>query len=59
MCYYKEWDQIKVKILDATLFLADKADFAGMNQAWDAWVAKGARQYVVPFVLNSCILNIK
>lgn len=49
----------KSKILDATLFLADKADFAGMNQAWDAWVAKGSRQYVVLFRLNSCILNIK
>ncbi len=32
----------KSKILDATIFLADKADFAGMNTAWDAWVAKGS-----------------
>lgn len=32
----------KTKILDATIFLADKADFAGMNKAWDAWVAKGS-----------------
>lgn len=31
----------KTRILDATLFLADKADFAGMNEAWDAWVSKG------------------
>nr|WP_309301089.1 RidA family protein [Providencia alcalifaciens] len=32
----------KSKILDATIFLADKADFAGMNQAWDAWVVAGS-----------------
>lgn len=32
----------KTKILDATIFLANKEDFAGMNQAWDAWVAKGS-----------------
>lgn len=25
-----------------TIFLADKADFEGMNKAWDAWVAKGS-----------------
>lgn len=28
----------KSKILDATLFLVDKADFPAMNRAWDAWV---------------------
>lgn len=28
----------KSRVLDATIFLADKADFAGMNAAWDAWV---------------------
>ncbi|OKP02221.1 RidA family protein [Xenorhabdus eapokensis] len=32
----------KSKILDATIFLADKADFAGMNAAWDAWVVAGS-----------------
>ncbi|KLN96403.1 RidA family protein [Moellerella wisconsensis] len=32
----------KSKILDATIFLADKADFSGMNQAWDAWVVAGS-----------------
>ncbi|MDC9592992.1 RidA family protein [Xenorhabdus sp. IM139775] len=32
----------KGKILDATIFLADKADFAGMNIAWDAWVVAGS-----------------
>ena len=28
----------KSKILMAQIFLADLADFAGMNQVWDAWV---------------------
>ncbi|MBW2934647.1 Rid family hydrolase, partial [Klebsiella pneumoniae] len=28
-------------ILDATIFLADKNDFAAMNKAWDAWVVAG------------------
>ncbi|MBE8595100.1 RidA family protein [Xenorhabdus sp. BG5] len=32
----------KSKILDATIFLADKADFAGMNAAWGAWVVAGS-----------------
>lgn len=31
----------KTRILDATLFLADSADFAEMNRAWDAWVVAG------------------
>lgn len=31
----------KSRVLDATIFLADKADFAGMNAAWDAWVVDG------------------
>lgn len=31
----------KERILDATIFLADKADFAAMNTAWDNWVADG------------------
>ena len=31
----------KTKILMAQIFLADMADYAGMN-AWDAWVAPGA-----------------
>ncbi|PHM30207.1 RidA family protein [Xenorhabdus innexi] len=31
----------KSKIIDATIFLADKTDFAGMNAAWDAWVVAG------------------
>ncbi len=31
----------KSRILDATIFLADKSDFAAMNKAWDAWVVAG------------------
>ena len=32
----------KTRILRAQVFLADIADFDGMNVAWDAWVAAGA-----------------
>ncbi|AWK41917.1 RidA family protein [Photorhabdus laumondii subsp. laumondii] len=32
----------KSKIIDATLFLADGKEFAGMNAAWDAWVIAGS-----------------
>lgn len=31
----------KSNIVDATIYLADMADYAGMNLAWDAWVAQG------------------
>ena len=31
----------KTRILRAQIYLADIADFAGMNQAGDAWVAAG------------------
>lgn len=31
----------KTKILSAQIFLADIADFAAMNSAWDAWVPAG------------------
>lgn len=31
----------KSSILDATIFLADKNDFAAMNKAWDACVVAG------------------
>ena len=31
----------KTRILMAQIFLADLADFPGMNTAWDAWVAAG------------------
>lgn len=32
----------KSNILRAEIYLADMADFAGMNQAWEAWVPAGA-----------------
>ena len=31
----------KTRILRAQVYLADIADFAGMNAAWDAWVPPG------------------
>lgn len=31
----------KERILSAQIWLADMADFAGMNAAWDAWVPAG------------------
>ena len=31
----------KTRILMAQIFLADLADFAGMNAVWDAWVPAG------------------
>jgi len=31
----------KSRILMAQIFLVDLADFEGMNEAWDAWVAQG------------------
>lgn len=31
----------KNMLLDVTIFIADKADFGAMNQAWDEWVVKG------------------
>lgn len=31
----------KSRILMAQIFLADLADFEGMNAVWDAWVAQG------------------
>lgn len=31
----------KTKILRAEIFLKDLIDFAGMNEAWDEWVAPG------------------
>lgn len=31
----------KTRILSANVWLADIGDFAQMNAAWDAWVAKG------------------
>ena len=31
----------KTRILRAQIYLADRADFPGMNAAWDAWVPAG------------------
>ncbi|WIT14472.1 RidA family protein [Paucibacter sediminis] len=31
----------KTKILRAQIYIADVAEFAGMNKAWDAWVVAG------------------
>ena len=31
----------KTRILMAQIFLADMADFAGMNSVWDSWVPAG------------------
>jgi enamine deaminase RidA (YjgF/YER057c/UK114 family) len=31
----------KTRILMCQIFITDMANFAGMNQAWDAWVAEG------------------
>lgn len=31
----------KSKLVDATIYLADMADYAAMNLAWDNWVAPG------------------
>jgi enamine deaminase RidA (YjgF/YER057c/UK114 family) len=31
----------KTRVLRAQIFLADMADFAGMNAVWDQWVAPG------------------
>ena len=33
----------KSRILMAQIFLADMADFAAMNDVWDAWVPKDAK----------------
>ncbi|WP_259779459.1 RidA family protein [Aestuariispira ectoiniformans] len=31
----------KTKLLQVTIWMADMADFAEMNEVWDAWVAEG------------------
>lgn len=31
----------KSKLVDATIYLADMADYAGMNTVWDNWVIPG------------------
>ena len=34
-------DSDKYRILQTTIWLADMADFAEMNEVWDAWVPEG------------------
>lgn len=34
-------DSDKTRILQTTIWLADMADFAEMNEVWDAWVPEG------------------
>ncbi|MHA1537187.1 MAG: RidA family protein [Alphaproteobacteria bacterium] len=36
--YLAEAGSDKSKLLTATIWITDMADFAGMNAAWDAWV---------------------
>jgi len=31
----------KLRLLSVTIYLADMADFAAMNEVWDAWVPQG------------------
>ena len=33
----------KTQLLSANIFLADMADFAGMNSVWDQWIAEGGK----------------
>ncbi len=40
-CWTREGSDKSRRILDATIFLANKDDFAAMNKAWDAWVVAG------------------
>ncbi|VDZ78492.1 Putative translation initiation inhibitor YoaB [Salmonella bongori] len=37
----------KSRILDATIFLSDKADFAAMNKAWMHGLSQVMRRYAV------------
>lgn len=50
-------DSDKSRILDATIFLADKSDFQGMNQAWDAWVIAG--EAPVRCTVEAALMNPK
>ena len=40
--YLAEAGSDKTRILSVTIYLKDMADYAGMNQVYDAWVAEGA-----------------
>lgn len=47
----------KSRVLDATIFLADKADFHGMNAAWDSWVIDGSAP--VRCTVQAALMNPK
>lgn len=47
----------KTRILDVTIFLVDKQDFAAMNKAWDAWVVPG--QAPVRCTVQAGLMNPK
>jgi len=39
--YLPEAGSDKTKILSVTIYLKDMADYAGLNEVYDAWVAEG------------------
>jgi len=45
----------KRRILDATIFLSDSADFEAMNRAWDEWVVAG--QAPVRCTVQAALMN--
>ena len=47
----------KTRILDVTIFLVEKSDFAAMNKAWDAWVVAG--QAPVRCTVQAGLMNPK
>lgn len=47
----------KTRILDVTIFLVEKSDFAAMNKAWDAWVIAG--QAPVRCTVQAGLMNPK
>ena len=40
--YLAEAGSDKTKILSVTIYLKDMADYAGLNEVYDTWVAEGA-----------------
>ena len=40
--YLAEAGSDKTRILSVTIYLEDMADYAGLNEVYDAWVAEGA-----------------
>ena len=40
--YLAEVGSDKTRILSVTIYLKDMADYAGLNEVYDAWVAEGA-----------------